>query len=106
MADVFEIPLDPTESSIKLKTKLSDEEFVLHVFWNGRMARWMLNFFTANEEPILMGLPLNMGVNLFGRFKDDRIPPGVMLFFDVTRKTAEAGRNDLGVTHKLVYLPI
>ena len=58
MADIFQIPVDNTRSDFKIRTELDDVTYLLRIYWNTRQERWHLSISDADENPLLMGIPL------------------------------------------------
>lgn len=104
MATVFEIPITNTESSFKLRTILESVELVLRFDWNGRDSRWQLSISDAKEEPLIMGLALNINTELIHRYEMSELPAGRLALYDTSGKFLEAGRDDLGGRCKLLYM--
>lgn len=105
MPDILEIPIDNDDDSpaLKMRTVLEGVEFLLEFKWNTRDLRWNISFLSSQDDPILMGIPLNINSELLERFEIDELPPGKMILFDSTGKTNEAGLSDLGARCKLLY---
>lgn len=103
MADIVEIPTDSENASFKIRTDLEGATYVLHLHWNGRAERWFLSIFDADEQPILMGVPLNINMDVWGRFRLSALPPGILMLYDTTGRNEEAGRDDLGGKAVLIY---
>lgn len=103
MPEIFRIPVDSSASSYKVRMDLEGEEFVFKLYFNERMNRWLLSIYDANEEPILMGIALNVDGSLIGRYSDPRLPPGELIFYDTSAQFREGGRNDLGDRCLLLY---
>lgn len=103
MATIFEIPITNTEASFKIRTILEDVELVLRFDWNGRDSRWQMSISDAQEQPIVMGLALNINTELIHRYELEALPPGRLALYDTSGTFTEAGREDLGGRCKLLY---
>lgn len=57
----------------------------------------------ASEQPLLMGHPLNIDIELLERFEIDGLPPGKLTLYDMSEKSIECGRDDLGDRCQLLY---
>lgn len=100
----FEIPITLSEPSFKIRTILEDVQLFLRFDWNGRDIRWNLSIYDTSENPLVVGLPMNVNTELVERFEIDGLPPGLLMLYDTSGKNLEAGRDDLGDRCKLVYL--
>lgn len=103
MGAVLEIPLPSAEASFRLRTTLEGREYVLGIHWNGRMERWILDLYDANDTPIVTGQPLHIDSDILMQFTKDELPPGMLMLYDTSGKHEEAGRDDLGSRAKLLY---
>lgn len=103
MADIFKIPTNSENASFKIRTDLEGATYVLRMDWNERAERWCLSIFDADETPILMGVPMNINMDLWGRFRLVDLPPGILMLYDTTGRNEEAGRDDLGDKAVLIY---
>lgn len=100
---LFRIPIDETAALFKIRTVLDTVEVVLRFEWNGRENRWTLHILDAQENPLLMGLVLNINSELIERFEIPGLPPGLLVLYDTSDKNQECGRNDLGKRCVLMY---
>lgn len=103
MATVYEIPLDSLNASVKIRTVLEDIELVLRFDWNERLERWVLYIYDAEENPLVLGLVLNINQELIRRFEIEGLPPGNLILYDAEGTETECGRDDLGDRCKLLY---
>ena len=103
MPEYLEIPLNADEPSFKLRTVLEDVEVVLLIHWNTRSSRWNLSIMDSTETPLLMGIPLHVDTEILERFEIDGLPPGRLFLYDLTTKSMECGRDELGDRCRLIY---
>lgn len=100
----LEIPIQVGDASFKIRTILEDIQLVMKFDWNGRDTKWNVSIYDTSENPLVLGLPLNINTELLARFEIVGLPPGLMMLFDSSGKNEEAGRDDLGDRCKLIYL--
>lgn len=100
----FEIPITANDPSFKIRTILEGVQLVFRFDWNGRDIRWNISIYDTSENPLVLGLPLNINTELLERFEIAGLPPGLLMLYDTSGKNVEAGRDDLGDRCKLVYL--
>ncbi len=104
MADLLEIPLTFSDASFKIRAALDTVQIILHLEWNDRAERWHFSLYSADETPLILGLPMCIDTELIQRFKLIGLPPGQLFLFDVSDQHLEAGRYDLGDRCRLFYM--
>ena len=70
--------------------------------WNDN-GFWTLDILTATAEPILLGRKVELGMDLIGRYTDDRLPSG-KLFVVSTTKGRTPQFNDMRENARLIYV--
>jgi len=100
---IIQIPIDNINASFKLRTDIEEVTYVLEFNYNSRLERWHINIMDADEEPILMGVPLGINFNILQRFRMTTLPPGLMMLFDAEEQNSEATRASFGDTSLLLY---
>lgn len=100
---IIQIPADAIEASYSLRTQLDGIDVLLRFEWNDRMERWKISFYTPTDEPLLVGIPMQINLELIERFEIPGLPPGQLLLFDTSEKNLECGRDDLGGRCLLLY---
>lgn len=103
MADILEIPVDSENPSFKFRTTLESVQLVMRFDWVIRIERWSMSIFDDSENPVLLGVTLNVNDELLERFEIAALPPGKMILYDTSGRNKECGRNDLGDRCKLFY---
>lgn len=105
MPEILEIPIEKEDDdpALKIRTVLEGVEMVILFEWNTREAKWHASFYDATEAPILVGIPLNINLELFVRFEIPELPPGKLILYDTSDKSLEAGIADLGKRCRLYY---
>lgn len=103
MSELIEIPIETRDPSFRIRTVLDDVEMFMQMQWNSRVERWHLDILDSNENPLLMGIPMNIDTELIDRFEIPGLPPGKLVLFDTSLKGAECGSEELGERCKLIY---
>lgn len=101
--EILEIPLNLPDASFKIRTILEDVQLILRFDWCERDIRWQISIYDTSENPLVLGMPLNVNLELIERFEIDGLPPGNLMLLDTSGRNEEAGRDDLGDRCKLVY---
>lgn len=100
---IIQIPIDSTNMSFKLRTDLEDTTYVFELYWNDRLSKWHINIMDADENPLLMGAPLNINMDILYRFQIPGLPPGRLMLYDASEGNVEATRTSLGDDALLLY---
>lgn len=98
----------PTRSDISAYSETVDLVGTIFEFsfaWNTRAQVWVMGISTQVGEPILQGVTLVADTDLLGGHVDDRLPDGVIVALDTTRKGEQAGRLDLGSRALVIFTP-
>lgn len=103
MANIYRIPVTPDESSFKIRIGLDGRDYVLSFDFNTRMNRWIIGYYDAEENPIVVGVAMSIDSSILRLYVQEELPPGEMILFDTSEKHIECGRNDLGVRCDLLY---
>lgn len=99
------IPITPDVPHFDFQVELDGVTYTLELRWNERDAAWYLSLLTAEEDPLVMGRKVVLDVPLWSRFKDPRVPRGLLVAVDTSQKGIDAGYDDLGRRVQLVYTP-
>jgi len=95
----IQIPL--TSQSEKFRISIDDEFYTFRVLWNTRMEQWVLSILDSNEDPVIAGLVLVPGENLFEQYN---LPlTGTMYLVPSEKVVTDPSYEDLGQTHFLIY---
>jgi hypothetical protein len=97
------IPILPDIPFQELDVTLEGIVCRLSLQWNGREQAWYMDVSTVDDDLIVAGLKLVLGVYIGWRESDLRFPPGMFRMFDNSREGRDAGLNDLGVRVVMHY---
>lgn len=62
-----------------------------------------MDILDQDGEDLLLGILLLQGIPLIDQVIKNDIPPGRMILIDITGQNREAGADDLGNDHRLIY---
>lgn len=82
---------------------LDDISLHIEIRYNSRDSAWMMDIYDGDDSPIVQGIKLVPNWELIGRFKDTRLPGGLLFAVDISGEGADIQRNDLIEKVKLVY---
>lgn len=99
------IPFNSTLDSFSQQIDLDGQTYVFTFSWNNRESAWYLGLTTLEEEQITDGIKLVLGMELLKRTARPGIPPGELYCMALGQDQATIGRNDMGVTVSLIYVP-
>ena len=97
------IPLRNDIPSYEFKVDLDGTTYTMAIRYNSRLATWIMDLKTEQDESIVLGVPILLGTILFDRFSDSRVPPGDLFIINIEDETAEATRDNLGENVLLMY---
>jgi hypothetical protein len=75
MPTIWEIPLSPRTQ--KMRVDISGTVYTLHLKFNSVCNTWIMDVNDSNDFPVLEGVPLVTGSDLFGQFRYLGIGGGV-----------------------------
>ena len=93
-----------TLQDFEYRVELDEETFTLRFRWNTRAATWFVDISDSDEEPIVMGRPLNLDTTLLRQFRHLAVPGGDLMSYDSTKAKVRAGVTDLGERVLVLYL--
>jgi|LULL01.1.fsa_nt_gb hypothetical protein len=85
------------------RVELDGSIFILSFRYSLRPDRWFLDVQDEQENDLIMGIPLQTGVGLIGRFRVPGQPENEFLVFNREGTNDNPGRDELGVSHQLLY---
>lgn len=101
---VFVMPMRNDFPSYTFKSDLTDVIYTINVRFNTRMQRWIIDVLDASGNPIVVGLPVLLEVDLYGRFVRETLPAGKLIPIADTLDQPQPTRNSFGNTHSLLYV--
>jgi hypothetical protein len=104
MSLVIDTSTAQTSTFFDQLTQLDGVQYLFNFWWSDREAAWYLGLYDQNENGLAVGLRLNVTWNLLRRFRDPRLPPGVLMCVDMTgTNTDMSAPAELGQRVQLVY---
>ena len=95
----------PAGPSWEQEVQLDGRAYVLRGRWNTRFSAWTLDVLTRDEEPLILGARIVIGIGLLQRAVDERLPAGEILCVNVTGSTRrDPGRDAFDEDFRLIYL--
>ena len=92
-------------AAFNFRTRLDGVIFRFRFMFNVRLRVWMFDLRQSDDTPLLLGVPVVTGVDLFGAFDDARLPAGQLFASDTLNQGLPPGRNDLRGRTQLIYRP-
>ena len=99
----LEIPLRSDVKAYQFSVDLETVIYQFSITYNQRMGRWILDILDQDGNDVLLGIVLLQGIPLIDRFIGGNYPAGRLILIDTTGLNREAGENDLGNDHRLIY---
>jgi hypothetical protein len=72
--------------------------------WNVRREFWSMSVLTADLVPLVSGIKLVLGYQLFDQYPGSGLPPGELYAVDMTDEQVKITRDNLLEEVKLVYI--
>lgn len=100
---ILKLPVSSEFPKFKFNTELDTETFIFSFRFNERMDRWIMNISDATEIPLIMGIPVLLGVPFYEQFKNPSLPKGRLFAINPESANTEAGSEDLGKSVFIFY---
>lgn len=101
--NLFQIPARNDLPWYKFQISLSGVLYTLIFRFNSRMNVWSLDIADPSENVIVGGIPVLIGIDLFGQYVTG-VPPGVVFANDDTNQGTQPSQFSFGFDHSLFYL--
>jgi hypothetical protein len=99
------VDVDPSSFPNEQITQLDGIEYLFRFMWSDRESRGYLNIYDQDENPLALGIGLKIGWPLCRRFKDPRLPPGLLICVDMSGSGLDAETaDDFGSRIQLMYV--
>jgi len=71
--------------------------------YNTRSGTWMMDVRSTDDDVLVAGIAVRMGVNLLGQYSDERFPLGRLFTVNFVEAYVEADRNNFGRDVRVIY---
>lgn len=93
----IQLPFRQNEYNYEYSVVIGSTTYILWLYFNRRMDRWILNIKDDNNDPLIMGIPILIGSQMLGRFAGEALRDIKYAFaFNLKNRYAEIGEFDLG----------
>jgi len=97
------LPMQRGAARFEFEIDLEGESFFFRFEWNDRAGSWFFDVLTVDQEPLVSGVKVVLGIPLLNRYRDPRLPLGMLEAIDTSDSGAEAAFADLGDRVLLLY---
>ena len=97
------VPLRKDVPSYQFRTELDSITYTLSIRYNSRMDRWIMDFNTENNSPLVTGIPLLLGTSLLTRFQIQGLPEGDLFLINIENENVEGNRDNFSENVQLFY---
>lgn len=97
------IPVNFSSPDFSMQVELDGVVYGLRFIYNERSKRFSLSISTEAGEPIVSGIFVVSNYPLLARFRDLRLPKGVLFTMDTTSSGLEPDADSFGDAVLLVY---
>lgn len=107
MASIFTVPVVASEPHQSLFVNLDGRRFRLDLNWNGRVERWSISVYAADDTPVVLNKGLRLGGDVLRstRYKPS-CPQGVLSVVDPTGLAEAPTLDSLGSRHYIIFVPL
>jgi hypothetical protein len=102
----IEIPTRTDAPHYAFRMDLDGTIYRLDFDWNDRDSAWYLGVATVDGTPLVTGRKIIINLPLLSRFKDPRLPPGVLVALDSASAAQDPDVDELGTRVRLLYIPV
>lgn len=86
-------------------TQLDGVQYLLNFWWSDRESAWYLGIYDQDENPLALGVRLNVSWLLLRRFTNTALPPGALFCLDTSGTDTDiAVPSDLGQRVLFMYV--
>lgn len=98
----IQILLLKEEYNYEFTTIIGESTYILWIYYNRRMNRWILNVKDENNDYLIMGIPILNGSQMLLRFSNKKLSD-IKIIFSYNKKSEfeEAGEFDIGYNTNL-----
>lgn len=100
---ITNIPLRNDTSSFDFDITLENVPYNFLLVYNQREDRWYMSIRTVSGDQILNGIPVMVVWPMVARFKDERLPPGILFSASLDTPAVDPTRYDLEKSVLLFY---
>jgi hypothetical protein len=95
----IQLPFRKNEYNYEYSVVIGSTTYILWIYFNRRMGRWILNVKDENNNPLIMGVSILVGSQMLARFANEALRDIKYIFaFNVKDRYVEIGEFDLGNT--------
>lgn len=102
---MFIIPTRTDSARYTQTIELDKVTFTLAFEWNDRAEGWFLDIYDATGVLLLSGVRIVINYPFMNKYRDSRLPAGIIEAVDTSDADLDPGFADLGERVKLVYTP-
>jgi hypothetical protein len=84
----------PDNPNWVFSVQLGSKIYNLRGLWNDRSSRWTLSILTDQNEPLVVGEPINLNWPLFFGSQDERLPRGKIFVISLSGRGVEDPGRD------------
>lgn len=102
----FELPIVENFYNYKYSAALDSITYLVGLRYNERMDTWFISLYNRNDEALIEGIPLKLGVDLFGKYSHISGMPLGMFRCINWEDNEEPNSVNLGVKCVIVYFGV
>jgi hypothetical protein len=99
----LELPIQPDVPHQSFSVELDGAVYGFEFRYNTRGECWLMGLRTSEDEQLLRGVAVRLGVDLLAQYTDDRFPAGRLFAMNVADEYVGPDRNNFGSDATIVY---
>lgn len=100
---VIDTSTDPEVLAYEQFVDLDLRTYLIKFDWITSDESWVFSIYDQDEDPIVQGKKVVIGIDLLRGIRDSRKPTGLLIAVDTTEQHQEADVSTLGAGVKLMY---
>lgn len=102
----YKIPFAADRAWFSQPITLQGVAYTLEFQYNARAQRWFMDILDASEQPILLGIPLEIRRDLNGQYGAYVFPKGLFFCRDNSGSDNPPTLNSFNVDHQLLFVDL
>jgi hypothetical protein len=101
---ILQIPVGVDVPSYTFQIQLDNTLYQLSYNWCDRQQYWYMSIADSNKNPLVNGVKLLSGINLFGLYIDESLPGGQFVCVDTSNSGLDPDKTNFGGTVLMLYI--
>ena len=99
----LEIPVRTDLPNYNERVDLEGTTYIFKFRFNSRWQTWIMDILTADEDNILVGVPIHVNLPLISKIRDERLPQGFLFAINIENTYQDPTEDNFGQNVLLLY---